>query len=281
MRFYPTANPDQVAKLSAALIVTRILESKATPEKPFVLGLPTGSTPVKTYKYLIELYQAGEISFRNVITFNMDEYVGLPKEHPQSYWTFMHQNLFDHIDMKPENINILDGCTSNHHEECERYEKKIIECGGIDFFLGGIGHDGHIAFNEPYSSLHSRTRLKFLNTITRNANARFFDDDPEKVPKSALTIGVGTLSDSKEICLMATGSSKAVAVHKAIEGPVNHQWTVSTIQHHRCVHLMVDELATDELKWKTLKYFKDIEGPILNQLEEGVFLTKFNFQTYY
>jgi len=280
MRFYPTDNPDQVGKLSAALIVTRIKESNPTPEKPFVLGLPTGSTPVLTYRYLIALYKAGEVSFKNVVTFNMDEYVGIPRDHPQSYWTFMHHNFFDHIDINPDNINILNGCSENHHAECERYEQKIKEYGGIDFFLGGIGHDGHIAFNEPYSSLYSRTRLKFLNTITRKANARFFDDDFEKVPKSALTIGVGTLCDSKEICLIATGSSKAEAVHKAIEGPVNHQWTVSTIQHHPHVHLMVDECATDELKWKTLKYFKDIESPILEQLQNGEEIKNFNFQTY-
>eukprot|EP00915_Cephaloidophora_sp_WS-2016_P003147 GHVH01004238.1.p1 GENE.GHVH01004238.1~~GHVH01004238.1.p1 ORF type:complete len:283 (+),score=41.41 GHVH01004238.1:145-993(+) len=279
MRFYPVNNTEQVAKLSAALIVTRINEFKPTPDRMFVLGLPTGGTPVKTYEEIILLYNAGKVSFKNVITFNMDEYVGLPRDHPESYWSFMHKNLFDHIDILPENINILNGNSGDHLAECERYEKKILEVGGIDFFLGGIGHDGHIAFNEPFSSLHSRTRLKFLTQETIAANARFFNNELSMVPKSSLTIGVGTLMDAKEICILATGASKAIAVQQAVEGQVNHMWTVTAIQLHAKCHLVVDEPATNELKWKTLKYFKDIESPILSQIEGGVTGENLNFVT--
>ena len=157
--------------------------------------MPTGSTPIETYKELINLYKEGVLSFENVITFNMDEYVGLAPEHEQSYHYFMHENFFKHIDIKEENINILNGLAENLEEECQRYEDKIKSVGGIDLFLGGIGEDGHIAFNEPGSSLASRTRDKDLTYDTILANSRFFDNDINKVPKLALTIGVGTLMD--------------------------------------------------------------------------------------
>jgi len=284
MRVYTLDTADEVAAVSAGLIVDRILAASPTAEKPFVLGLPTGGTPVKTYKKLIELHRAGFVSFKNVITFNMDEYVGLPRDHPESYWSFMHTNFFNHIDIKRENINILDGNAGDLPAECKRYEDKITACGGIDFFLGGIGHDGHIAFNEPYSSLHSRTRLKFLTSETIHANARFFDNDVTKVPTSSLTIGVGTLMDAREVCILATGSGKALAVQQAVEGSLNHMWTVTALQNHPKAHLMVDEPAVHELRWKTLKYFREIEASILKQAssdhETPQAIKDYNFVTY-
>src|SRR5690606_15813871 len=145
--------------------------------RPFVLGLPTGSSPLGTYRELIKLNKSGQVSFQNVITFNMDEYVGLEKSHPESYHSFMYSNFFSHIGMPEENINILNGNAEDLDAECLRYEEKIKAVGGIDLFLGGIGVDGHIAFNEPGSSLTSRTRVKTLNTETRMINSRFFENE--------------------------------------------------------------------------------------------------------
>ncbi len=240
--------------------------------KPFVLGLPTGSTPLSMYKKLIELNKLGKVSFKNVVTFNMDEYIGLPREHPASYHTYMFKNFFNHIDIPPQNINILNGMAPDLEEECKRYEQRIEEYGGIDLFVGGVGEDGHIAFNEPGSSLSSRTRIKELTYDTRLANARFFGGDVEKVPKSALTVGVGTILSSKEVLIMASGYRKAVAVYHAVEEGVNHLWTVSALQLHEHATLVCDDEATMELKVKTVMYFKDIEKEFLDvdRLEKGL-----------
>merc|ERR1712113_284038 len=199
-----------------------------------------------------------KFSFEHVVTFNMDEYVGLPKEHPESYHSFMWTNLFNHVDVKKENVNILDGNAADLLAECDRYEAKIKAAGGIELFLGGIGPDGHIAFNEPGSSLTSRTRIKTLAYDTVVANARFFDNDISKVPRRALTVGVGTVLDAREVLIMVTGINKALALHECIENGVNHMWTVSAIQMHPCGMVVADEDATAELKVKTVKYFKDI-----------------------
>lgn len=248
-----------VARWSAVYIARRINESLRTTDKPFVLGLPTGSTPLGTYKELIRLYQEGKVSFKNVITFNMDEYVGIAKDHPQSYHTFMWDNFFKYIDILPENVNILDGNALNLKDECSDYEERIIAAGGIDLFMGGIGADGHIAFNEPGSSLSSRTRDKSLNEDTIQVNSRFFDNDATKVPKSALTVGVGTVMDAREVLILVTGHNKSRALHKAIEGGVNHMWTISALQLHANGIIVCDEAATIELKVGNYRYFKDIE----------------------
>jgi len=195
MRLIIQSEAVNVAKWSAVYIARRINEVTNASDKPFVLGLPTGSTPLGTYKELINIYREGKVSFKNVITFNMDEYVGLPKEHPQSYYSFMWDNFFSHIDILPENVNILNGNAEDLKVECAAYEAKIKAVGGIDLFMGGIGADGHIAFNEPGSSLSSRTRDKALNQDTIVVNSRFFDNDVTKVPKFALTVGVGTVMD--------------------------------------------------------------------------------------
>ena len=222
MRIVIRDNAAQASEWAAKYICRRILDFKPTPEKPFVLGLPTGSSPVQTYKHLIQFVKDGILSFKNVVTFNMDEYVGLPRTNEQSYWYFMHSNLFDHIDIPAENINILDGNAPDLVAECERYEEKIKSYGGIELFFGGIGPDGHIAFNEPGSSLASRTRVKSLVMDTVIANSRFFDNDVSKVPRTALTVGVGTIMDAREVVIIATGQNKARALAHCVEEGVSH-----------------------------------------------------------
>ncbi|HKI89526.1 MAG TPA: glucosamine-6-phosphate deaminase, partial [Draconibacterium sp.] len=197
--------------------------------------------------------------------FNMDEYVGLPEDHPQSYHHFMHEHLFDHIDIPKENINILDGNAHNLEKECEAYEKKIESYGGINLFLGGIGPDGHIAFNEPGSSLKSKTRVKALTFDTILANSRFFNNDINKVPKTALTVGVDTIMQAQEVIIIVNGYNKARALQKVVEEGVNHMWTVSVLQLHTKGIIVCDEDATMELKVSTVKYFTDIEKNELNK----------------
>ncbi len=248
-----------ISRWTAHYIAGRINAANPTECNPFVLGLPTGSTPIGTYKALIELCKAGKVSFKNVVTFNMDEYVGIPKDHPQSYYTFMWENFFKHIDIKAENANILNGNAPDLAAECARYEEKIAASGGIDLFMGGIGPDGHIAFNEPYSSLNSRTRVKTLTLDTMIANSRFFDNDVNKVPKTALTVGVATVLGAKEVLIIVNGHGKARALRHAVEEAVNHAWTISALQLHPKGIIVCDEDATAELKVGTYKYFKDIE----------------------
>ncbi|MDR1220208.1 MAG: glucosamine-6-phosphate deaminase [Treponema sp.] len=244
----------------AGYIARRINAFAPSKDKPFVLGLPTGSSPLGIYKELIALNKAGKVSFADVATFNMDEYVGLPEDHPQSYHRFMKDNLFDHIDIKKQNIHILNGMAPNLQAECVSYEDAIRDAGGIELFLGGMGPDGHIAFNEPGSSLHSRTRIKTLNKDTKLANARFFEGDVNKVPSTALTIGVGTIMDAREVAIIVSGHNKARALQAAVEGGVSHMWTLSCLQMHPRAIIVSDEDATDELKVGTVRYFKDIEG---------------------
>ena len=259
MRLIIQENYEQLSKWAANYIARKIQLAIPTAENPFVLGLPTGSSPLGVYKELIKLYQSGNVSFKHVITFNMDEYVGIPKEHPQSYYTFMWDNFFSHIDIPAENVNILNGNPKNLKEECSRYEAKMKEVGGIDLFLGGIGPDGHIAFNEPGSSLASRTRDKELNYDTIVANSRFFENDVNKVPKLALTVGVATVMDAKEVLIIVNGLNKARALKHAVEEGVNHMWTISALQLHPKGMIVCDEHATYELKVGTYKHFKSIE----------------------
>lgn len=259
MRLIIQPDANQMAQWAANYIAAKINKAKPTAEKPFVLGLPTGSSPLLTYKALINLYEAGVVSFENVVTFNMDEYIGLPKEHPQSYHTFMWNNFFKKIDIKKENAHILNGMADDPEAECAAYEKAIVDAGGIDLFLGGIGPDGHIAFNEPGSSLSSRTRIKTLTTDTVIANSRFFDNDVNKVPKTALTVGVGTVLDAKEVLILVNGHHKARALYHAVEGPINQMWTISALQLHQKGIIVCDYDACYELKVGTYKYFLDIE----------------------
>ncbi|MCR5699591.1 MAG: glucosamine-6-phosphate deaminase [Treponemataceae bacterium] len=245
-------------------IAKRINDFAPTAKKPFVLGLPTGSTPLGTYKALISLYEQGKVSFEHVVTFNMDEYVGLPEDHPQSYHRFMWDNFFSKINIKKENVHILNGMAQDLEAECAAYEKAIAASGGIRLFLGGVGVDGHIAFNEPGSSLSSRTRIKTLTKETIQVNSRFFDGDISQVPDTALTVGVGTVCDSDEVMILITGHNKARALQHAIEGGVSQMWTVSALQLHKKAVIVCDEDATDEIKCGTAKYFKDIESENLD-----------------
>jgi len=249
---------DEVSSWVARYIKKRILEFNPTAEKPFVLGLPTGSSPLGTYKKLIEFYNNKQISFKHVVTFNMDEYVGLPREHKESYHSFMWTNLFQHVDILPENAHILNGNAPDLEAECARFESTIKKYGGIELFLGGVGTDGHIAFNEPGSSLTSRTRVKTLAYETVSSNARFFDGDIQKVPKMALTVGVGTVMDAREVVVIVTGQHKAHALARAIEEGVNHMCTLSALQMHPGGCIVCDEEATDELRVRTVKYFKGL-----------------------
>lgn len=257
-----------LSKWVAHNIAHKIKIKNPTPQNPFVLGLPTGSSPIGTYRELVKLYRAGKISFRNVATFNMDEYVGLPENHPESYHYFMQEHLFRHIDIPRENINIPDGNAPNLEKECEAYEEKILKAGGIGLFLGGIGVDGHLAFNEPGSSMTSKTRIKTLTLDTKIANARFFDNDVSKVPATALTVGLGTIMSAKEVLIIVNGYKKARALHHMVELGVNHMWTGSMLQLHRYGIIACDDEATMELKVGTVKYFKDIERHALENLPE-------------
>jgi glucosamine-6-phosphate deaminase len=259
MRVLIKPDYDTCSTWAANYIIYKINAFHPTEDRPFVLGLPTGSTPLGIYKKLIEFCKEGKVSFENVVTFNMDEYIGLPADHDQSYSKFMYDNLFNHINIKKENINLLDGMTKDYSKECSNYEDKIKKYGGIKLFLGGVGEDGHIAFNEPFSSLTSRTRVKTLTTDTIKVNSRFFDNDISKVPTTALTVGIGTIMDAEEVLILATGAKKAKAIHQAIEDSVNHQWTISVLQMHPHAMIVCDEAATNDLNKDTVAYFKDIE----------------------
>ncbi len=243
---------------TANYVVRKINEFAPTKDRPFVLGLPTGSTPLDMYNELIRLHNDGRVSFKHVVTFNMDEYVGLAESHPESYHYYMHQNFFRHIDIPKENIHILNGNAQDLDLECANYERQIEKFGGIHLQLGGVGEDGHIAFNEPGSSLASKTRSKDLNLSTIIANSRFFGGDIEKTPKLALTIGIDTIMQAKEVVIMVKGLAKANAVCQAIEGSVSSMCPITALQYHRKALIICDEFAAYELKLKTIKYFENM-----------------------
>ena len=259
MRLLILSDYEVLSRWSASYVASKIVKANPSEDKPFVLGLPTGSSPLGMYRYLAELNRNGLVSFKNVITFNMDEYVGLPEEHPESYHSFMWNNFFKNIDIRKENVHILNGNAPDLEAECFQYEQQIRQIGGIDLFVGGMGADGHIAFNEPGSSLNSDTRVKTLTTDTIIANSRFFDNDVNKVPKTALTVGVGTVMRSKEVLILANGLAKAKALSEAVEGAVSQKWTITALQLHPKGVIVCDEAATYELKVGTYYYFKDIE----------------------
>ena len=253
MRVIIEPNYEKLSQWAANYVVNKINAAAPTADHPFVLGLPTGSSPIGMYQNLVKAYKEGKVSFKNVLTFNMDEYVGLPESHPESYHSFMAKNLFNHIDCPKENIHILNGNAKDLEAECAHYEEMIAQAGGIDLFIGGIGPDGHIAFNEPGSSLNSLTRVKTLTTDTRIANSRFFGGNAENVPAYALTVA------AKEVLILCNGHNKAKAMQAAVEGPVTQMWTISALQLHRHGIIVCDDAATDELKVGTYRYFKDIE----------------------
>lgn len=264
MRLIIQENYDNLSRWAANYVARRINEANPTAEKPFVLGCPTGSSPLGMYRELIKLYKDGKVSFKNVVTFNMDEYRGIPRDHEQSYHTFMWSNFFSHIDIPEENVNILDGNAPDPAKECREFEEKMASYGGVDLFMGGVGPDGHIAFNEPCSSLTSRTRVKTLTHDTIIANSRFFNNDVNLVPKTALTVGVGTVMDAKSVLLLVNGHNKARALRHGVEGGISQMWTISALQMHPKAIIVADEDACAELKVGTYRYFKDIEAANLD-----------------
>ena len=259
MRVIIEPDYDKMSQWAADYVAQRIIEFNPTADKPFKLGCPTGSSPLGVYRELIKKYESGEISFENVVTFNMDEYVNLDVNHPESYHSFMWNNFFSHINIKPENVHILDGNAPDLQKECEDYEKSIEAAGGIDLFMGGVGPDGHLAFNEPGSSLTSRTRIKTLATDTIIANSRFFGGDLSQVPTQALTVGIGTVMDAKEVLIVCNGHHKARALKHIIDGDISHKWTASMLQMHPKAIVVCDEAACDELTVGTYKYYLDKE----------------------
>jgi len=247
---------EEVSRASAR-VVAKVLNAKPNA----VLGLATGSTPLGLYQELIRMHKDEGLDFSQVTTFNLDEYVGLPKSHPQSYHYFMRENLFKHINIPKQNTYVPSGTTDNYEAFCSWYEQRIRDCGGIDLQVLGIGSDGHIAFNEPSSSLGSRTRIKTLAKQTIDDNARFFDS-AEEVPIYAITMGVGTIVEAEEIILLANGENKAEAVANAIEGPVTTMNTASALQLHRKAMCILDRPAASKLKM--LDYYEWIQAKMPN-----------------
>jgi len=256
MRLIITQRP--VGEWAADFIAARMKNFSPSAEQPFVLGLPTGGTPKGMYRALVEKYQKKEISFRHTISFNMDEYIGLSQAHPESYHAYMSSIFFDHIDILHENTHIPDGNAVDLVAECVAYEAAILDAGGINLFVGGVGEDGHIAFNEPGSSLTSRTRVKTLTESTIKANAVFFENNMDAVPRTALTVGIGTIMDADEVLILVSGAAKAQALGAAVEGGVSHMCPISVLQMHPKAVIVADEAAVQELKVTTVNYFNSI-----------------------
>ena len=240
---------EEASKLAAAMITAQVKKNPKT-----VLGLATGSTPVIMYNEMSKAVKAKKVSYRQVKSWNLDEYVGLPGTHEQSYRYFMNENLFRKIDIKLSNTHVLNGLAKDPEKECRAYEAQIKKAGGIDIQVLGIGSDGHIAFNEPGTSLNSRTSVVYLTPSTVKDNARlFFNGDMDKVPKSALSMGVGTICEAKKIIMLAFGENKQDAVKGCVEGPVSQFCTASALQYHNDAWIFCDEAAAKKLKLK--KYY--------------------------
>ncbi len=252
-------------KASGSLRAAEIIAQQIRQKPDSVLGLATGSSPLGCYQELIRMHRDEGLDFSKVKTFNLDEYIGLSPSDVQSYHYFMRENLFNHINLPKENINIPDGRAFDFQRFCDEYEKRIENAGGIDLQLLGIGHDGHIAFNEPGSSLGSRTRLKSLTSETVKANARFFESEAD-VPRLSITMGVGTILESKRCLLIAFGESKADAIAATVEGPVTSQITASALQLHRDVVVILDEGSSSKLFRRS--YYEEVEQ-MQTHLEAG------------
>lgn len=241
----------QLVAVSAEIIRDALLK------KPnLVLGLATGSTPIGLYEALIRMHNTDGLDFSEVITFNLDEYVGIPPNHPYSYHTFMETHFFNAINISPENCHIPQSTVVAHEEFCEKYEEAIVDAGGIDIQVLGIGKDGHIGFNEPSSSLGSRTRIKTLTQSTLEANAPHFGGSVDAVPKMAITMGVGTIMEAKQCLLLASGESKAEAIAHAVEGPITAEVPASVLQMHPRTIVVIDEAAASQLK--RVDYYKQV-----------------------
>ena len=233
----------EAGSIIAAQIIAKLVRTKPD----CVLGLATGSTPLATYRELVRMHREDGLDFSKVTTFNLDEYVGLPPEHPQSYHAFMDEHFFRHVNVPRASIHIPDGMARDVPAECARYEAAIVAAGGIDLQLLGIGTDGHIGFNEPSSSLASRTRIKTLTERTRADNARFFGGDLARVPFHCITMGVGSIMAAREVLMLAFGANKADAVAAAAEGPITGMNPASVLQMHAVAKCVVDEAAAEKL----------------------------------
>jgi glucosamine-6-phosphate deaminase len=244
-------NPESVANYAAEIFKRQLLDKPAS-----VLGLATGSTPLALYKKLIESNKKGDISFSKVSTFNLDEYLGLEGDHPQSYRHFMNENLFKCIDIHSNNTHVPDGASKNPFTAGDHYENLITDNGGIDIQLLGIGRNGHVGFNEPSSCLASRTRVKTLTQATIDDNARFFSAE-EFQPHLSITMGIGTIMEARNVVLLATGDSKAEAVKATVEGPLTASCPASALQMHLSTTLIIDEAAASQLK--DIEFYKHIE----------------------
>tara|TARA_B100000401_G_scaffold365774_1_gene263890 strand:- start:265 stop:1785 length:1521 start_codon:yes stop_codon:yes gene_type:complete len=256
MRVIIQKNYNDVVHWAGNYVIQKINLFKPTPDNLFVLGLPTGSTPIGLYNYLVSEYKKGHISFRNVVTFNMDEYIGLSGKNKDSYAHYMHKHFFSKIDILPENINLLNGKSDNPAKECEEYEKKIREM-GVNLFIAGLGADGHIAFNEPLSSLKSMTRVKTLHSETIEINKQYFEES--SIPIHVMTVGVDTVLHSKEIVMLVSGSAKSNALHNCIECGINHLYSGSALQQHKNAMVICDDQSTLDLSMKTVNYIKNIQ----------------------
>ena len=245
MRVIIVKDYDRMSKLAAKFIADELRRKPA-----LVLGLATGSTPIGMYQELIRMHKEEGLDFSKVITFNLDEYIGLPKDHPESYHSFMWKHFFQHVNIPESQIHIPDGTLPMEDipAYCEWYEKRIKEVGGIDIQVLGIGRDGHIGFNEPGSSLGSRTRIKTLARETREDNARFFDGNIDAVPKYAITMGVGTIMEARMLLLLASGRNKAEAVKKTVEGPITAMCPASIMQLHPKAVAIIDQEAAKYLE---------------------------------
>ncbi|GAP76664.1 glucosamine-6-phosphate deaminase [Pseudoalteromonas sp. SW0106-04] len=242
----------EVARYGADLFVAQLKKQPAS-----TLGLATGSTPVALYQNLIKKNQQGDISFSQVTSFNLDEYLGLDGSHPQSYRFFMNEQLFDHIDIAKEHTHVPPGDAQDPIAACQEYEARILAAGGIDIQLLGIGRNGHIGFNEPSSGLTSRTRVKTLTKATIDDNARFFSED-EYQPHLSITMGIGTILDAKKVVLLAIGENKAAAIKATVEGPLTASCPASALQMHRDAVIVIDEAAASELA--DVDFYKHIEA---------------------
>lgn len=241
MQIYRAKDYEDMSRKAANIIASQVVL------KPdCVLGLATGSTPIGAYKNLVEKYEQGDLDFSQVTTVNLDEYKGLPRENDQSYYYFMHDNLFDHINVKPENTHLPDGTKEDANEECARYEELIRSLGGQDLQLLGLGHNGHIGFNEPDTVFEKTTHCVDLQESTIEANKRFFAS-ADDVPKQAYTMGIGTIMQAKKILVVVSGEDKADTVAKAFFGPVTPEVPASILQFHKDVILVADEAALSKV----------------------------------
>ena len=247
MKVIITVNYDEMSKKAAEIVKKQIKEKPNT-----VLGLATGSTPLGMYKHLIEMYKRGEIDFSNVITFNLDEYIGLSPDHPQSYHYFMFHNFFNHINIKKENVHIPNGIAEDLEEECRKYEEEIEKAGGIDLQILGIGVNGHIGFNEPEESIETKTHVVTLTEDTINANKRFFKS-AEEVPRKAITMGLGSIMKAKKIVLLASGKNKAEAIKETIKGQLTTKVPATVLALHPDVIIIIDKEAASLIPDEDLK----------------------------